>query len=197
MGNEALLLLDYQVGICTDRGSAGPTPLSEQVKERGVLNRLPECLRAARGTSLNVVHVRLAFDEGYQLRTNRTERFSRFEENKLMRLGSEDVDFCAECTPVEGEPVITKTCVDPFIGTPLLEVLSMRGVNSLYLAGVATNFVVESAARHAADSGFTVYVLEDLCASFNEQMHQFAMQNTLPAFGRVIGSAEFAEMVGG
>jgi nicotinamidase-related amidase len=190
------MLMDYQVGICTDKGPAGATPLSEQVTERGVLERVPGCLRAAREAGLPVIHIRLAFDEGYQLRINRTNRFARFENNGSMKLGSEEADFCAESRPVAGEIVVTKTCINPFIGTQLMEVLLIRGINTLFLGGVATNFVVESAVRHAADSGFSVNVLADLCASQNERMHQFAMENTLPAFGRIITSAEFINMLG-
>ncbi len=191
MERAALMLMDYQVGICTDKGPAGATPTSKQVEERGVLDRAPGCLRGAREAGMQVIHVRLAFDEGYQLRINRTDRFARFEQNGLMKLGAEDAAFCAETMPVKGEPVITKTCVNPFIGTPLMEVLRVHNVDILFLAGVATNFVVESAARHAADSGFPVNVIEDLCASYSAQMHRFAVENTLPAFGRVITSAEF------
>jgi nicotinamidase-related amidase len=34
------------------------------------------------------------------------------------------------------------------------------------LMGVATEFVVEAAAKHAADADFRVIVLEDCCAAF-------------------------------
>ena len=61
---------------------------------------------------------------------------------------------------------MTKGGVDPFIGTPLLEVLLRNNISRVALAGVATNLVVESAARHAIDSGLSVVVLADLCASF-------------------------------
>jgi nicotinamidase-related amidase len=78
--------------------------------------------------------------------------------------------------------VITKGCVNPFIGTPLQARLVTLGITDLYLGGVATNFVVESAARHAGDSGFHVTVLEDLCAAYNEPMHEFAITRTIPLF---------------
>ena len=38
--------------------------------------------------------------------------------------------------------------------------------------GVATEFVVEAAARHAADADFRVIVLEDCCAAFSDDAHR-------------------------
>lgn len=194
--HAALILMDYQVGICTGT-LAGPTTISAQVEERKILERVESCLHVAREARFPIIHVGLAFDESYELRTNLTERFSRFEDNGLMQLGSEEAEFVPESTPVNGEPVIKKTCVDPFIGTPLMQVLLARGVNRLFLAGVATNFVVESAVRHAADSGFVVNVLEDLCASQSAQMHEFAVENTLPAFANVYSATRLIEALRG
>jgi nicotinamidase-related amidase len=80
--------------------------------------------------------------------------------------------------------------VDPFVGTPLRSVLAAEGVDHVVLGGVATNLVVESAARHASDEGLQVTVVEDMCASFRPDFHSFSMQNMLPLFGTVTTSAD-------
>ncbi len=82
--------------------------------------------------------------------------------------------------------MVTKTCVSPFVGTGLDDILRAHRVERLLLGGVATNFVVESAARHAGDSGYAVDVVEDLCAAHSEDLHRFAIERTLPTFARVI-----------
>jgi len=112
-----------------------------------------------------------------------------------MLLGTPDTEFCAEVQPVKGEPVITKGCVNPFIGTALMELLVGRRIGELYLGGVATNMVVESATRHAADSGFAVNVIEDLCASFDLPMHEFAITKTLPVFAELCSADDFITRV--
>jgi nicotinamidase-related amidase len=48
------------------------------------------------------------------------------------------------------------------------------------------------APRAADDAGFEVVVLEDCCAAPNPNWRQFAIQNTLPLFGRIASAAEFA-----
>jgi nicotinamidase-related amidase len=70
-----------------------------------------------------------------------------------------------------------------------------NGITKVALAGVATNLVVEAAARHAVDSGLDVVVLEDLCASFATDLHEFAVTRTLPLFADVIDSERFVSSI--
>lgn len=196
MSRTALLLLDYQVAMC-DPGPLGRQPaLAVQVADRDVLVRAGKALAAARATGLFVVHARLAFDPSYELRTNATARFAAYQADAAMLVGSPEAEFVPEVAPLPSEPVVTKGGVDPFIGTPLLELLVRNGVTRVALAGVATNLVVESAARHAIDSGLQVVVLEDLCASFAADMHEFAVTRTLPLFAEITDSETFLTTTG-
>lgn len=190
MAGSALVLLDYQEGIC--RGPIGRSSgLADQVRQRQVLENAARCLTAARSAGLTLAHVRVAFNADYTNRINRSDRFSRFEANGMLADGSPDAQICAEVGPQPGELVVTKGCVDPFIGTSLAEFLVGRGVRTLYLGGVATHMVVESAARHACDAGFDVVVLADLCAAHDDTLHEFSMTRILPGFATVTDSADF------
>jgi nicotinamidase-related amidase len=195
-GTAALLAMDVQFAVCGPDGRIGTgSGLSRQTAERGVLPRLAHTLQVARAAGVPVLHARVAFDEAYTRRTNRSARFAGMEKNRLLLEGSDDAAFVPEAEPAPGEVVVTKGCVNPFIGTGLAERLVVAGVTRLYLAGVATNFVVESAARHAGDSGFQVSVLEDVCASYDQEMHDFAVRRTLPTFAEIIGAADFERRV--
>ena len=187
----ALILMDLQVGICGPGGLlGGKSGLSDHTAERGVLDRAGRILEKARTAGMAVIHVGVAFDEDYANRNNRGPGFARFESNRWMLRGSEESAFNPEVDPVDGEIVIYKGCVNPFIGTNLMEVLVRLGTTHLYLGGTATNYVVESTARHAGDTGFDVTVLEDLCASYNQQMHDFAIEKILPMFASVRSAAD-------
>lgn len=197
MTRSALLLMDFQEAICGAGGSLGSASgLSAHTAQRGVLPAVARCLDGVRTAGLSVLHARVSFDADYTRRTNRSARFAFFEDNALMIDGSPDAEFVAEAQPRVGETVVTKGCVNPFIGTVLSARLTSLGITDLYLAGVATNFVVESAARHAGDSGFQVTVLEDLCASYNQEMHEFAIARTLPLFARIGASADLLAGLG-
>lgn len=187
---KALLMLDYQVALCEDGPHLRMPPLAAQVAERDVLATAEKVLGAARDAGWLVVHVRLAFDPSYVLRTNRLPRFAPYEENRAMLADSPEAQIVKALAPIEGEPVVDKGCVDPFVGTPLLTALHAEGITEVVLGGVATNLVVESAARHASDAGFQVTVVEDMCASFRPDFHEFSVQNMLPLFGTVTTSGE-------
>lgn len=183
--------MDLQVGICGPGGLLGSrSGLSDHTEQRQVLERAANALTRARNQGLTVIHIGVAFDEHYSNRNNRGAGFGRMEENRSMLLGSVEAAFNPQVTPLDSETVIYKGCVNPFIGTNLMQVLLRLGATDLYLGGTATNFVVESTARHAGDSGFSVTVLEDLCASYSQEMHDFAVRNTLPMFATIANSSD-------
>lgn len=190
---SALLLMDYQRGIC-EPGSTlgGPSGLAAEIARRHVLANAAALLATARNSEVTVVHVRVAFDGHHTLRTNRTARFDRYQTENLLSLGTPDAEFCAEIAPAPGEIVITKGGVGAFTGTALGELLTGRGIRELFLGGVATHMVVESTARHAADSGYAVHVVEDLCASHTREPHDYAIRTTLPAFAEITDSGAVA-----
>lgn len=193
MSDTALLLLDYQVALCEAGPHCRQPALAAQIAERHVLERAAQALASARALSWPVVHVRLAFDASYELRTNRSARFDVYRNERAMSLDSPEAAFVDAVFPLESEPIVTKGGVDAFVGTPLHPMLSGRGIRNLVLAGVATNLVVESTGRHATDLGFSVTVLEDCCASFRPDLHTFAIDNIFPLFSTVTSSAEFFE----
>ncbi len=51
------------------------------------------------------------------------------------------------------------------------------GVTHLYLAGVATDMVVESTAREAHDRDFEVSVIADCCIAANDEDQQRSLAN--------------------
>lgn len=190
MTKKALLMLDYQVALCEEGPHLKAPPVQAQVAARGVLATAERVLGQARAAGTLVVHVRLAFDPSYKLRTNRLARFDPYENNRAMLATSPEAQIVAALAPVDGEPVVNKGCVNPFIGTALRDMLAAEGVTEVVLGGVATNLVVESTARHASDSGLQVTIVEDMCASFNPELHAFAIEKVLPLFGTVIDSAD-------
>ncbi|WEV77404.1 cysteine hydrolase [Janibacter cremeus] len=186
----ALLMLDYQVALGQEGDLCLAPPLAAQVRERGVVATASRVLGAAREAGVPVFHIRLAFDPAYRLRTNLLPRFDGYPTNQKMKIGSPETEFLPELAPAEGEAVVTKGCVDPFVGTPLREVLAGNGIDHVVLGGIATHLVVESAARHASDSGLQVSIVEDMCATPDPALHEHAVAKTLPLFGTVTTADE-------
>jgi nicotinamidase-related amidase len=184
--DTALLLLDYQVALAEEGDLCLAPPLAAQVRERKVVHTASRVLEAARAAGVPVVHVRLAFDPTYRLRTNRLPRFETYPTNGKMLAGSPEAEIITPLAPHDDEPVVDKGCVDPFVGTPLRDVLAAEGVGHVVLGGIATHLVVESTARHASDAGLQVSVVEDMCAAPDPLLHEHAVSRTLPLFGSVV-----------
>jgi nicotinamidase-related amidase len=189
----SLLLIDLQRGMCDPDGPAGAGGLADAIEQQGVLAHAAELLRVARDCGWDVTHVHLAFDPGFLNRTNRTERFGGHESAGRFVLGSRESEFRDEVAPQEGERVVHKGSVSPFASTGLLESYLARGIDTLVIAGVATQLAVESAAREAGDRGIDVVVAEDACAAPRQEIHDHAMQVAIPAFARVRTTAAILE----
>jgi nicotinamidase-related amidase len=58
------------------------------------------------------------------------------------------------------------------------------------LAGVATNFVVESTAREGSDLGYEVLVVRDCCTANSEEAHEAALNTSLPFLATFTDSDE-------
>jgi nicotinamidase-related amidase len=188
-GRWALLLVDLQEGLCKEGPECLAPALAEQVARRGILSAAAKLQRVALEEESLVIHVRLAFDPNYLTRTNRTKRFQRYPDEQLLRSDAPAARIMPELASSE-IGILTKGCVNPYIGTPLAAILASHHVTGVVIAGVATTLAVESAARHSADSGLATVVVEDACASFTPELHDFAIANTLPLFADVISTAE-------
>ena len=90
----------------------------------------------------------------------------------------------------DGDLLITKRHWSAFGQTELEDTLKKMGVTTIVLGGVATNFGVESTARHAVAVGFQVVIAEDACSTLESEAHTFAMENIFPMIGRVSTSQE-------
>jgi nicotinamidase-related amidase len=75
--------------------------------------------------------------------------------------------------------------------------LRRRGIRTLIMAGIATNFGVESTARAAHDHGYELVFAEDAMSNLSAEFHQFPVQNLFPIMGRVRSSAEIVEALKG
>jgi len=89
-----------------------------------------------------------------------------------------------------GDIVITKHRWGAFYGTDLDLQLRRRGIDTITLGDVVTNFGVESTARCAWEHGYNVVIAEDTTATKSAEMHQFSITEILPRIARIRQSTE-------
>jgi biuret amidohydrolase len=188
---SALLLLDLQNEMVDPKGKVGAHGLALIVEDRGVLVNAKACLEAARAAGMAVVHVRLGFRPDYADCLSVAARIDGLKNNKAAIVGEFGTEFHPMVTPLDGELIITKQCVNPFFNTGLMTWLMQHGIKRLYMGGVATHLVVESTARFADDAGFAPVVIEDICAAPNPALHDHFITMIAPAVGTVSNTADF------
>jgi nicotinamidase-related amidase len=91
-----------------------------------------------------------------------------------------------------GDIVIVKRRWGTFHRAELEQQLRRRGIRTIVLGGIATDFGVEATARHAWEHGYNVVLAEDLCTSLSLDLHEASVRAILPRISRVVHSAEIS-----
>jgi nicotinamidase-related amidase len=169
----ALILIDLQKGIVWRDTAPHPsaTVVSNAVK-------LADAFRAA-GALVILVRVAFAADGRDVLSPPR-------DEVPPAQTPSADwSDIVPELGPRANDIIITKHQWGAFYGTELDLQLRRRGIRTIVLGGIATNYGVESTARDAWERSYHVVLAEDAMSSFSEEAHMLALRYVFPRIGRV------------
>lgn len=182
----ALVLIDLQKGILG-------RPLAPHGAAKVVENSaaLGKSLKAAGGV---VVLVKVAFANDYADTPGQ-----EVDEPSPMPPGglpAEWSEFVLEIDSLQADVVITKRQWSAFYGTELDLQLRRRGIKTIVLGGVVTNFGVESTARDAWQHNYAVVIAEDACASMGADLHAFSVEKILHRVGRVRSAAEILAGLG-
>ncbi|MEA1083697.1 hydrolase [Sphingomonas sp. CD22] len=170
--STALILIDLQAGIVAgDKGPHGADAVVAAGKTLAARFR-------AQGAPVVLVHV------GF---TPETMPSLNVDQPRLPAEGtppgfSELVDGLRQ----DGDVVVLKHHWGAFTGTDLDLQLRRRGVKTVVIAGIATNFGVESTARAAWELSYDVVIVEDACTSRSAELHDFAIRHILPQIARVV-----------
>ncbi len=168
----ALVLIDLQRGIAsrtTEPHGAGD-----------VVARAAKLADAFRNAHAAVVLVNVTYspDDG-----DRLKRPVGQQPPISLPLPADWAELMPELNAQPGDIRITKRQWGAFYGTELDLQLRRRGVTTIVLGGISTNFGVESTARDAWERNYAIVFAEDACASFSGTAHQFAFDNIFPRLG--------------
>ncbi|MBM3115996.1 isochorismatase family protein [Jeongeupia naejangsanensis] len=91
-----------------------------------------------------------------------------------------------------GDYLVTKRQWGAFFGTDLDLQLRRRGIDTIVLAGIATNIGVESTARQAFELGYTQYFVVDAMKTASQEAHDATVKFIFPRIGHVVDTATVA-----
>ena len=170
----ALILIDLQKGIVL-------MPTEPLNPDQVIMNaqKLTRAFHKAKAQVISV-HVSGAPDGKDMLHPQADEPMMRSSE-----LPKDWASIVEQLTPAGSDLVITKRQWGAFYGTELDLELRRRGVKTIVLGGIATNFGVESTARDAYERGYNLIFASDAMAARSSADHEFALTRIFPRIGKV------------
>jgi nicotinamidase-related amidase len=174
----ALVLIDLQKGIVG-------MPLVPHSGD-AVLAKSRELAERFRAAGAPVVLVHVGFSEDF------ADAPSQNVDQPTQRRQAMPADWTefAEGLAKPKDILILKRQWGAFYGTDLDLQLRRRGVTTMVLGGIATNFGVESTARQAWEHGYDLVIAEDACASMSAELHDMAVRHIFPRISRVVKCAD-------
>jgi ureidoacrylate peracid hydrolase len=107
---------------------------------------------------------------------------------------AEIVDDLKPCI-AEDDVVFTKHRASCFYNTTLEPSLRMRGIKTLIVTGVATNYCVDATIRDAYARDYDLVIVGDGCASLQNHLHAAFMENNALFHGVVLEAASVAALL--
>jgi nicotinamidase-related amidase len=194
--DSAVLVLHYQNGLVRHEGVFAFSGTAAQVERHGCLAKTAAVLAASRQAGLPVIYVNIEFRPGFpELKKPTYPLIESIQERNAFFRGSWDAAVPEELEPAPEDIVVINFNSSAFSHTDLDCILRAKGIRRLFLAGIATNWVVESTARYGAELGYDITVLADCCQGFSDELHDFAIAKTLPYYASIATSSEFVAML--
>jgi nicotinamidase-related amidase len=183
-GSAALLVMDYQVDNLTRFMTAA--------QSADAIACVPDLIATARDAGMMVIHVVVAFRPGHPEVSPRNPDFSAVKATGMLVAGSEGAAIHPAAAAREGEPIVVKHRVSPFVGTDLETMLRANGIDTLVIAGVHTSGVVLSTVRQAVDLDYGLVVVRDCCADPDAEVHAMLLDIVIAKQAVVVTTAELA-----
>lgn len=190
----ALLALHFQNDLTHEKGKMAPFGVPAHVKQTNCLAKAKKAIDSSRRVGVPVIHVVAVFREGYPEIPEIVPLAPLFSGIKRVGAFMEatwGAEICEEVKAELGDIIIKAPQTSAFYASELDCILRNKGITTIVLSGIATNMGVESTARVACDAAYEVIILRDCCASFNEEIHSFTLDNVLPRLATISNSEEY------
>lgn len=182
--NKAIIVMDYINEIVHPDGKFKGKGYADFCKENNVIENVVDAVANMRESGGYVIYVKISFEENYSDLPKNSVLFEKAPIFNALQKNTWATEFHESLDVRVSDFVAIKNRISPFSNPQLEDFLKSNNITDLYLAGVATDLVVQSAARDAHDKDYSVCVLSDCCGAGNMVDHKAALNN-LEKFVRV------------
>lgn len=179
----AVIVIDLQKGI-----TAIPT---EPYEAETVINNTVRILESSRRKEITVCLVRVAFNRNFKDALHLITEVSFQTANR----GPDWSDYVPQLKIQPGDILITKRQWGAFYGTELDLQLRRRGIDTIILCGISTNFGVESTARFAYEYGYNQIFVEDAMSARSKAEHNCTFKYIFPRLGLSTATEEIVDKI--
>jgi nicotinamidase-related amidase len=128
--SAALLVMDYQVDTLTRFMTAA--------QSADAIACVPDLIAMARDVGMMVIHVVVALRPGHSEVSPRNPLFNWVKANGIAVAGTEGAAIHPAAAAREGDPIVVKHRLSPFVGTDLETLLRASGIDTLVCSPVST-----------------------------------------------------------
>ncbi len=179
----ALVVIDMTKGVLSL--ASGPYPVQD------VLAQTVRLVDAFRNKGSFVVLVNVNSVDGKDMLHPVTDSVIRMPTERAR----DWADIATELGPKPSDHLVTKHQWGAFFGTDLDLQLRRRGIETIVLCGVATNFGVETTAREAFQHGYNQVFAEDAMNALSVEEHQHTCKYIFPRIGRIRSTDEIVAAI--
>ena len=175
---SAVLALHWQVNVIKPEGFFGPM-LSGPVARSGVVQRAVRFHGSVRAAGVMVIFARFTVPAGEGGLVRNTELMRAVGDAQgAFRPDAAGAQLIEEMSTLsQRDRVVDNQKLSGLAGNDLPGWLAKRGIDTVFVTGVATNLVVEQTARHGTDLGLTVHTVSDCVAAANDTVHSASLAN--------------------
>jgi nicotinamidase-related amidase len=172
--STAIVAVDFQRDIVGADGAFAPL-FHAEVKRAKLIPAAARLLGDARAAGVKIVYARATFQPGYPELVANIPVLGRVAQLRCLVDGTAGAAIVEAVAPHDNDVVLTHHRVSCFQGTQFDVVLRGAGIDTVVLAGIATNLAVESTARAGADLGYRTLVVSDACSTTSESAHDASL----------------------
>lgn len=162
----------------------------EHATSRGCVEKAVSVRQAARQAGLLILYSATVFRDGYPEIGERNKIFVPRKNSGAPAVGDPIKIIHPALRPADNEIVIGKHRVNAMYGTDLPVVLRANNIHTLIMLGFATSGVILSTTRYAADEDYRIVIVEDCCADFEREVHDFLMRKVLNRQADIVQSPD-------
>lgn len=194
--DTALVVVHMVKGVAGNVDTPFNRLFRKRAEETGIIKAQLRLLDGFRTAKARVVYTAVSYQPGLPGVTPNSPLWRTLFDCICLMEGTPAVELIDDLARRCDEPLIRGQAANGFDRTVLDTVLRLAGVDTVVLAGIATDVAIESTARAASDLGYRTIVASDACTADSDEAHANSLKVIQKWFGETLSADEILGALG-